>query len=392
MKRGFYWSILVFVFTIPISSFISTKLLIAFLFISLFLRSNKGSLLVAIEKSWDVLFFFLVLIMGLLNTNDIVTGLRVLETSFSLLALLFVFSRLSNFHDSLFSNMFLSFIAGLLVACLICLVSAGISFNSSGDFHEFFYYQLTDVIKLHPTYMAYYIIAAITYVIYMVYYRIQRISKKVLLPVSVFFFCMLMLTGGRTAYVSLLLVLAFFILKFMTDEEKAQKINGFLLAICLSMSLLGLSSLDYFGNELNISNDYWERSILWKSALKANPNPLLGVGTGDYKEVLNSYYQAHGMQEYAKDSYNSHNQFIQIYFSNGIIGLLALVIMLARPLYLSVRSHNTLGVLLFFPFIIYGVTEVFLGRYQGVVFFFFLHQIIVHQYYSNKPYLALKGD
>lgn len=57
MKRGFYWSILVFVFTIPISSFISTKLLIAFLFISLFLRSNKGSLLVAIEKSWDVLFF-----------------------------------------------------------------------------------------------------------------------------------------------------------------------------------------------------------------------------------------------------------------------------------------------------------------------------------------------
>jgi hypothetical protein len=45
-----------------------------------------------------------------------------------------------------------------------------------------------------------------------------------------------------------------------------------------------------------------------------------------------------------------------------------------------------------FPFVIYGMTEVFLGRYQGVVFFVLCHQIVVGQYYLSKQNLALDTD
>jgi len=130
---------------------------------------------------------------------------------------------------------------------------------------------------------------------------------------------------------------------------------------------------------LSNQNDYWERMALWKSAIAANTNSLFGVGTGDYNLVLNEYYRGHEMNHFAEENFNSHNQFIQMYFSNGLVGLFSLLLVLGRPLYVSVKQRNLLGILLYFPFLMYGVTEVFLGRYQGVVFLALVHQILVSQ-------------
>jgi O-antigen ligase len=119
---------------------------------------------------------------------------------------------------------------------------------------------------------------------------------------------------------------------------------------------------------------------LWESALRANENSWLGVGTGDYEKVLNEYYQKNNMGHFAKSNLNAHNQYIQLLFSNGIFGLIAFLIMLLRPLYFSVKHQDLFGVLIFFPFILYGITEVFLGRYQGVIFFALVHQSLVCYY------------
>jgi len=145
-------------------------------------------------------------------------------------------------------------------------------------------------------------------------------------------------------------------------------------------------------NTINLKekNDYWERFVLWESALNATPDIIFGVGTGDYKKVLYEYYVSHKLYEFADSGFNSHNQFIEIFFTNGLVGVVALIIMLGRPLYLSVRNQNILGTLTFFSFFIYGMTEVFLGRYQGVVFFALLHQSFVTYYLSHKPAFPLR--
>lgn len=381
------WSVYIFTFAIPLYGSISVKLLLVSLVISFF----TGEFNFRISRNWDVLLYLFILLIGVSYSDNWQNGLSVLETSFSLLAVSFIFYR-SRFTELEIRTIFFSFILGLSIACLVCLASATSKFIDNGNIGAFSYYQLTDVINSHPTYLAYYLIAAITYSIYHIYYRIDGINIKVWVSITLFFFVMLILTGGRTAYVSLLLVLSFFILKFIIDDVKKRKIGAFILVIFILVALLGISYLSYFNDVLNVNNDYWERSQLWYSAINANPSPLFGVGTGDYKKVLNDYYISHNLEEFAKDSYNSHNQFVQFYFSNGIIGLVVLLIMIGRPLYLSVRGQNTIGILLIFPFVIYGITEVFLGRYQGVVFFALLHQVIIHQHYSNRPWLALKED
>lgn len=376
---------LTFVFSLPLSQFLSVRLLFCICLFSLFTGLTKSSIRL-LKNSWDIILYLLVLILGLLYSKDINSGLKVLETSFSLFAIPIIFNRVEQFEIIQLQKIAFTFISGLVVACIMCLTSATLSYFQNGDIHQFFFYRLTHVIDFQPTYLAYYLCFAITILLYFLYNRMIQVPSWLLVLIILFLFVLLMLTAGRTAYMSMLLTLSFFMLKFLFEEKTASnKIIAFLISVGLLIGMLIVNHFDlntgYFSGEEN--NDFWERLSLWEAALQANPDFLFGVGTGDYKLVLNEYFVSHGLQHYAKASYNSHNQFIQALFSNGFLGLISVFILIGRPIYLSVKHQNILGILVFFPFLIYGVTEVFLGRYQGVVFFAFLHQCFVN-YYSKK--------
>lgn len=392
MKKAHIFSVLLAIFLIPLLPTYSVKVLIIALILSIFLRFTRANITNALNQSWDILLYIIVVTVGILYSENWRNGLAVLETNFSMIAMPVILLPIYDDPKGLGGKIFRSFEFGLVCAGVVCLVHSSLQFLQTSDAKAFFYYELTEIIDSHPTYLAYYLIFGVTYRIYLMYYSTD---KPTIFQVSILFFLfgLLMLTGGRTAYVSLLFVFAFFILRFVTDEIRTQKRGTFVIVVCLSVGLLGMNYLSYFRNGLTKSNDNWERTQLWYSAVKANPNPLIGVGTGDYKAVLNNYYMSHNLEEFARENYNSHNQFIQFYFSNGIIGLIILIILIGRPLYLSVKDQNALGILLIFPFVIYGVTEVFLGRYQGVVFFTFLHQLVIHQHYSRRfPSFLTKID
>jgi O-antigen ligase len=302
-----------------------------------------------------------------------------------------VFSKFDSEESDLHEKLYYSFISGLFLACIICLANALYVYVSrDNDADSFFFYNLTNVIGFQPTYFAYYLIFAITYGLYVTYY--QEGQQWIFLKCGgiLFLFFILMLTGGQTAFISMLLIFAFFILKFLVEEKSSIKRIAISLItfMLLCMFLTAITAKE--GSQALLS-DAWDRLILWESAINAIPNLFFGVGTGDYKAVLNEYYLAHGLQQFANESYNSHNQFIQILFSNGILGVFAMILMIARPLYLASKRNNILAVLALFPFLIYGITEVFLGRYQGVVFFAFLHQFLIVQLSLKNRLLFVKA-
>jgi len=382
-SKIFYWSLLLFAFTIPLSQFLSVRLLFCICLFSLFAVLTTSSIQL-LKNSWDIMLYLLVLILGLLYSEDVNSGLKVLETSFSLFAVPIIFTRVEQFEIIQLRKIVLTFIVGLVATCIMCLAIATFSYFQNGDIHQFFFYRLTDIINFQPTYLAYYICFAITILLYFLYQGVTLVSRWTLVLTILFLFTILMLTAGRTAYISMLLTLSFFMLKFFFEEKSSSnKIITFLIAIGLLIGMLAVNHFDLNTGYLSGNSDFWERLSLWKAALQANPNFLFGVGTGDYKLVLNEYFLSHGLHHYAKESYNSHNQFIQALFSNGFLGLISVFILIGRPIYLSVKHQNILGILVFFPFLIYGITEVFLGRYQGVVFFAFLHQCFV-SYYNTR--------
>lgn len=364
-------------FIVPLSQFASVRLLVVLCIGFFAFGGLRARARLFVRNAWENILFLVVLLAGLLYSDDVGDGFKVLETSFSLLAMPLIFCTVGVFTERKVNSIFNFFATGLALACGICLVNAFINYRTSHDPGVFFFEQLTDVLNSQPTYFAYYLIFAIAYGLYMVYYDLSSVPRWVSIAFIIFYFLVLMLTGGRTTFISLLLIFSFFVLKFLLEQRNSRK-NLVFVSVCLMLAVLfTFNSIESLETYLSVRSDYWERSPLWKSAIVANENPLLGVGTGDYKNVLNEYFIRNGLPDFAADSYNSHNQFIQVYFSNGILGLIALMLLLGRSLYLTIRNQDTLGMLTLFPFFIYGMTEVFLGRYQGVVLFGLLQQLTV---------------
>jgi O-antigen ligase len=367
----------------PLNQVVNVKVLFATLILSFFFRPFNSYCY--LKRSWDIILFLSILLLGLSYSENSRTGLGLIETSAALFALPFILCKIKDFTKESLHQIFYSFSVGLLITSIICLGNAVMSFASSRNAQVFFFDNLTSFIHSDPTYLSYYLIFAIAFGLYLLYFdQIEKVKGFVIGVIASFFF-MLMLTAGNTAFVSILLVLAFFILKFLTEPEKTgYKIVVFSLAVFFLISMFYVSYFDLNSFE---GRNYWERFVLWEAAIKATPNLLIGAGTGDYTSVLNDYYRSHNLSQFSLSNYNAHNQFIQTLLSNGILGLIALLIMMIRPLVLSIRYQNPLGILVFFSFFIYGLTEVFLGRYQGVVFFALMHQSFIAYYHSQGKYL-----
>lgn len=391
ISRMLFGAFLVFVFLIPLSQYWSSRVLVVCVILALILSYRNWRMGRLFSESWDVLLYFAVLAIGLLYSDDLAGGLKVLETSLSLLAIPIIVNQFYEFKLDQLHQTFYAFALGLLTASLICGVYALMSFRDGGSIGVFFSYNLTSVIDSHPTYLAYYIIGAITFGLYSLYYERLILPTSMIVAMLLLLFFVLMLTGGITAFVSVLFILAFFLLKFILEGGARSNLVCLILVIAMISCLLLFSVLKPAGNVAGArSDDSWERLVLWESAIDANPSLLWGVGTGDYKTMLNAYYVEHNLHSYASANFNPHNQFIASFFANGMVGLACLLLMLGRPLLLSTRNGNVLGTLMVFPFLIYGITEVFLGRYQGVVFFALLHKLFIAYYAVHKPPLVLK--
>lgn len=390
-STNFLWiTLLLFVLILPVSSFLSTRILFLLLILSIMIGEQKLRFSDLLRSSWDCFLYLLVLGIGIIYSSDKQTAWRALETSFSLLALPIISQRFKDFSRDRVNTIFLVFSLGIFAAGLLCLINAIVVYLTIGHNSQvFFYYDFTEIIGSHPTYLAYYLIFAITYGLYAINYEKVRVPIWVILFLILFCFSILLLTGGQTAFASLLFVFSFFILKYLLGgKANLNKISiglvGFMLVTILYVNSGAPSERDH------LLSDSWDRFELWQSGIFANSNFLLGVGTGDYKLVLNEYFRKNGQELYAQESLNSHNQFIQIFFSNGFLGLIAISLLILRPLYMAFRNNDQMGILMIFPFLIYGMTEVFLGRYQGVVFFALLHQVLVLFYLYSTATIQAK--
>lgn len=384
-RKDIVWLLLLFfVFMHPILNFYSSRILVFLFVLVFFLRLRKFDFSHFAKSSWDKLFYILVIVVGLTYSSDLCMGLKTLETSFAVFALPFIFSWIVVLDRNHVNEILLAFSLGIFTAGSVCLMKAVFEYSTGGyDTSVFFFYDFTKIINSHPTYFAYYLIFAITYGLYLLNYEKHQFPAAAAVGFVLFCFCILLLTGGQTAFIAILFVFAFFILKFFLGQNDYRHKVTFALVSLLLVVILFVNSA-VFPQRSQELTDSWERFELWRSAILANSDPIFGVGTGDSKSELKEYFLKTRQDQFAAEELNAHNQFLQILFSNGVFGLLSLTVLMLRPLYLAFKNNDQMGILMIFPFLIYGITEVFLGRYQGVVFFALLHQVFVSHYLFLK--------
>lgn len=127
------------------------------------------------------------------------------------------------------------------------------------------------------------------------------------------------------------------------------------------------------------------RPYFWKAALLiVKSNPIIGIGTGDVQEELNSMYLKSN-SPLKKDWYKRpHNQFLTIAVALGFIGLSIFLFSLIWPLITLKKQIH----ILFYPFFILAVIsfllEDTLESQAGLTFFAFFNTLFLSMAWFQK--------
>ena len=273
---------------------------------------------------------------------------------------------------------------GLFIGMLICWYNILISIMSRQDylkqasyFFEWVYtdWNLVKPLDGHPSYFAVLLVLFLSAIIFSKYYEDLRKNRVKFLLLMIPFFLFLIETSSRIGIIIFISIFFVYVLKRMN------------LKLLLSFLLLLLAivffsiKFDYLGTKfkktiglkggMNI-----ERIDRWKEILDVfseKESFLFGVGSGDARLVYRRAYYNGGFDLALKENYNAHNQYLEFFVSNGIIGLIFYFLFFVFFYKFTNLQEATLHI--FICFVLFSMSESFLGRSQGVMMFSFFYAI-----------------
>ena len=120
------------------------------------------------------------------------------------------------------------------------------------------------------------------------------------------------------------------------------------------------------------------RLIIWQAALEGiEENLPWGVGTGDGNDIIVEKYHENGHWGNSNHSYNAHNQFLSALLTNGIPGLIILLLYFYAPLGLAIKHRDMLLLSIFLLMTLNCLVECMFDRRAGVDFFSVMIPLLV---------------
>jgi len=120
--------------------------------------------------------------------------------------------------------------------------------------------------------------------------------------------------------------------------------------------------------------NYWtgltSRLAIWHCTWEIiEDNMIIGVGTGDVKNELFAKYKEKNFYHGLERQYSTHNQYLMVWLSSGLTGLVFFLLMLFYPAYLAWRNGNTLYLVFLLIMIVAFLTENVLYRNPGLMLY-----------------------
>jgi O-antigen ligase len=329
--------------------------------------------------------------LGLIYTDNISEGLFDLEVKLSLLIFPIILSIITPeaFNKVSVNMIFRSFLAGNILATLICFVNAIVSYISTGNVSDFYYSKLS--VLLHPGYFSMYLslgVAITLNFLYSGWNNLSGLARLFYILLVVWFFTFIILLSSKAGIISIGLVL---IIYFGYDVLRSKAVYRGLLSLFMVFLAFYIAfhvfprsfgrieaARDVIVNTDDISTDTKEgtaeRILIWKASLRIiKKNVLFGVGTGDVEDELQKEYIIQGYSTAFERTLNAHNQYLQSFIAFGVLGILVFLGVIIIPMYFSLKD----GHIVYFLFlVIIGfnfLVESMLERQAGVIFYAFFN-------------------
>ena len=374
------WSIIFILFT----SIISLKLVpLGFILWILTFWLNKKHLSIKDVFSgigkWFILYY-IILLLGMLWTENDSFGLSKLENklSFLLIPILLAIS-----HFSISRKQFMNVLLFSLLLSL--LINYGLALHTSFTLAKSSVYDTLISANfsqlMHRSYYCNYLIIGCIVIL-------DRMFKKEAIGLYLILFSLFSIgvfqTLAKSGILTYFLLIPAFLFWQLLKTKQYRSIliclSGFVISIALLAKIdnpiktrfqLIPAALKNFESKNNPSiESNTSRLLMWSTSIDVFKEfPFAGVGTGDYDDVLTKKNESYGNSGVAMHRYNSHNQFLNTMVQLGLLGLVVLLMLFLNGFKMAYQQKNIIGLFTLSCFFLNFLFESFIESQAGIILF-----------------------
>ncbi|WP_176829845.1 O-antigen ligase family protein [Tenacibaculum sp. MAR_2009_124] len=218
--------------------------------------------------------------------------------------------------------------------------------------------------------------------VYLIYYQtILGARMPFIISVSLILIHLLyLLRKKKLVYLITIVIIGLFILILVKAKSNLYERIGELTEYNLE-----LPEGDYHIKQGRITNTQIRNGIYYCSFLVIKQNFLFGIGIGDVQDELQKCYQSEiNSNVYDIFTFNTHNQYLLVLASNGVLGL---IFFLGSLIYLfKIARENRLYLYFFLVVLSCFLTENILSRHDGVVFYALFNSVLISSCLNEKSF------
>jgi hypothetical protein len=356
-------------FTIKVRKFRSTIL------------ENKFTFLLAL--------FFMLHLVGLINTSDLSNGWFSIEKKISfLVAPIIIITAYGNLTKSDLDNLLANLGWLSIFSSLILLVSASFKFLILKDNQAFFFEEFS------PISYVYYSLYFVVTVSFLVGNLLQKKPSNLIVPFAMIIYSLgfLVVVSSKIGIISFLVCSALALI-FNAPVRYFWIIFTALtifLAISLSLHKTTRSRFVVLIENLAIIkaetvSDYQAftglnlRLLFWKFSVQEvidRKSVFFGAGTGDAQHWIDDGYKKHGLDEYGYRGFDPHNQWVFTFVQFGLIGVFVLFLLFLNSALAAAKEKAWMMVFFLITTLLYSLTESILESNKGIIFFAVLYSLL----------------
>lgn len=367
---------------------------------------------------YALIVFYLLHVIGLLQSSDMKTALFHLEVKASFLLFPLIWLLQTEIENKQRFRVMMAFVYGCLFYFFFSFSRALWRFQEGAELEVFFYDQLADY--FHPTYIATYFALGFLMLAWLAYKRVHLFGKVGLHHLCEGLFLVFIgLLSSKAGYLCALMSLVFLAVLWLKRKRMGMALAYALFGTFILASTIMASpkSQDRI-KELTQAVDREQsvplqpeekennptpapekderkgstqgRLVAWEAALVIIAENPLGVGTSDATNALKVEYEKMGATYNLEHELNAHNQFLQSTLEFGYFGLLSLIMIFVLGVRSALRRNDFIFMAFMFLLFINMLFESFWEVQSGVVFVaFFFCFFVSSSYQKNKKKVGI---
>ena len=329
--------------------------------------------------------FWLINIIGLLHSNDLIKGLMRTYDKLPFLVYPLVFFTIDKtfFTEKRVHTLFKGILCATAIMLMLNWGNALVQYFTTNETH-YFYYTYFSRFSGHPSYCS--LIVCIAFIIAF-YFLVRQLKLTAIALIALLFFFAISIYffQSRSGILAFGVVLLFSLFYYLHTRKKTYwyAAGGILTILLLAVIITKLSSnrTGYFMDKM--STEQWQakdilglRGEIWEVSYQiAMEHKIWGIGTGYDTE---SYLTKDNLELFNRTSFiNTHNQFLQTFLEHGILGICVLTFLMIYSFYFAIKTKNYLLLMLLISMIINLFFESMFERTSGIFTFSLFYCLFV---------------